>query len=536
MELAIHPDVFLFKILNLRELMPVTLILVVTVTLGIIRIVSARLSSSPRQSRQLSPPPGPPGLPFIGNVFDIPQECSWVTYRNFAATYGDVIGVKALSQTLIILNSLTATIDLLDKRSAIYSDRPVSIVSQMIGWTRNLAFKSYGNDWRAMRRMLWQHIQPGIVAQYQPSQRHCVAILLKRLSEDSSDLDKQMKSYSCTVLLNVMYGLHVDHADIPRYAEILSWLESAIAEAFQPGAFLVEFIPWLRYVPDWLLGTRWKEKVLKWRRLLDALVEEPYVAAMEAMRRGEAETSMLSQEMESITRQEADASGVEIIDNLIKETASSAFHAGADALAATLHAFVCAMMLNPEVQVHAQEELDRVVGCDRLPEHFDRPSLPYVEAILKETYRWYNPVPLGVAHRCMEDNVYRGWTIPKGATVMYNVWAIFRDEHLFPKPDVFFPGRYLQDGKLNMDGLQPEILAFGVGRRTCPGKHLADDTLFISIASILHVYNITKALDAKGVPIPAKAEVASGFLSVIKKFDCSFQPRSSAHAALAQEA
>ena len=74
-----------------------------------------------------------------------------------------------------------------------------------------------------------------------------------------------------------------DHADIPHYIEVLSRLESAIAEAFQPGAFLVEFVPWLRYVPGWLPGTAWQQRVFRWKGQLDTLVEEPYRAAKEAM-------------------------------------------------------------------------------------------------------------------------------------------------------------------------------------------------------------------------------------------------------------
>ncbi|KAH9888083.1 cytochrome P450 [Cubamyces lactineus] len=493
----------------------------------VLRELSVRYASC--RSSLLPPPPGPLGLPFIGNVFDIPQERSWIAYRDLAAAYGDVIGVKALGQTLIVLNSLSATTDLLEKRSAMYSDRPVSTVSQMIGWTRNLAFKQYGDDWRAMRHMLWQHLQPGVVAKYQPVQRQGAATLLKHLSKVSStDLDKQIKSSFCKILLNVMYGLRFDRADIPSYIEVLSRLESAIAEAFQPGAFLVEFVPWLRYVPGWLPGTAWQQRVFRWKGKLDTLVEEPYRAAKEAM-------SLFTEAMEPFENEKGTSRG-EKADTLIKETASSAFHGNLSELSTVLYAFVCAMVLNPEVQVRAQKELDRVVGSDRLPEHSDRPNLPYVEAILKETLRWYNPVPLGVAHRCTEDNVYRGWRIPEGATVMFNVWAMLHDENVYPDPEAFHPERFLKGGAPNMDVMQPEVLTFGVGRRVCPGKHFADDALFISIASILHVFTITHALDAQGVPIPVKAEVASGFLSLIKEFDCSFHPRSATHEALIREA
>ena len=80
------------------------------------------------------------------------------------------------------------------------------------------------------------------------------------------------------------------------------------------------------------------------------------------------------------------------------------------------------MVLYPEAQQRAQAELDAVISLDRLPEHADKPSCPYVSALVKELLRWHPVSPLGVAHRCTEDNVYRGWTIPGDATVMTNIW------------------------------------------------------------------------------------------------------------------
>ncbi|KAG8768621.1 cytochrome c oxidase subunit 2 [Ceratobasidium sp. 428] len=75
------------------------------------------------------------------------------------------------------------------------------------------------------------------------------------------------------------------------------------------------------------------------------------------------------------------------------------------------------MALYPEVQVKAQAEVDRVIGKDRLPEMSDRASLPYVECVLKEVLRWQSVVPLGIPHACMEEDEYKGYRIPKGATV-----------------------------------------------------------------------------------------------------------------------
>lgn len=80
------------------------------------------------------------------------------------------------------------------------------------------------------------------------------------------------------------------------------------------------------------------------------------------------------------------------------------------------------MMLNPEVQVKAQSELDRVVGRDRLPDFLDREKLPYIDALVTELWRWRSTAPIGIPHRCIEDNEYKGMFIPKGSLVIANAW------------------------------------------------------------------------------------------------------------------
>ena len=80
------------------------------------------------------------------------------------------------------------------------------------------------------------------------------------------------------------------------------------------------------------------------------------------------------------------------------------------------------MLLHPEVQQRAQAELDDVVGLNRLPDHTDRPLLPYISAIVIELLRWYPPAPLVLPYRCMKEDIYRGWRIPEGAIIRINIW------------------------------------------------------------------------------------------------------------------
>jgi cytochrome P450 len=88
----------------------------------------------------------------------------------------------------------------------------------------------------------------------------------------------------------------------------------------------------------------------------------------------------------------------------------------------TLHIFILAMVLSPEVQKKAQAELDAVVGPNRLPEFEDRNNLPYINALCKETLRWHPLLPLGFAHATTQDDIYNGYFIPKGAIIFGNSW------------------------------------------------------------------------------------------------------------------
>ncbi|KAI0326110.1 cytochrome P450 [Cubamyces sp. BRFM 1775] len=366
---------------------------------------------------RLSLPPGPPGLPLFGNVFDIPKEYAWVTYRDWAAKYGDVVAVRVLGQTLVVIHSLAAATDLLDKRSAIYSDRPTSVLAEVIGWTKMFVFKEYGDGWRSERRLLWRYFQPNTVNQYRAAQQREARRFLDVLLRDQNDLDGSIKLSLCKTLISTVYGIPPEEVD-GRFAHILSEAGTGLSEAFDHGALLVELVPWLRHLPSWVPGAGWKKRLVRWKAQYRALVNTPFEIAQEAMARGVAQPSILSNLLETEQSEGEDACKKE---QVIKHIAATAFIGAAETTAGTLHAFFCVMLLHPEVQERARAELDRVVGHNRLPEHADRPSLPYIGAIVTELLRWYSPAPLVVPHRCMKEDQYRDWRIPEGAIVRINI-------------------------------------------------------------------------------------------------------------------
>ncbi|KAI0796962.1 cytochrome P450, partial [Abortiporus biennis] len=134
----------------------------------------------------------------------------------------------------------------------------------------------------------------------------------------------------------------------------------------------------------------------------------------------------------------------------------------------------------PDIQRKAQAELDTLLGQTRLVDSTDYDALPYVRAIALEVMRYRPSLPLGIPHRVMEDDVYNGFFIPKGTTIVSvfvcvityylknlteQTRAILHDPKDYPDPEAFDPERFLKDGKLDHTVRDPNILAFGFGRR-----------------------------------------------------------------------
>jgi len=152
----------------------------------------------------------------------------------------------------------------------------------------------------------------------------------------------------------------------------------------------------------------------------------------------------------------------------------------------------------PHIQKKAHEELDRVVGRERLPTIEDEANLPYCRAIIKEVGRCYNPLWLGTPHTSVEDFTYKGKFIPKNTVVVLNTWTIHHDERRFENPYEFDPERYIQDSlssndsaKLN-DANQRDHWMFGAGRRICPGIITAERELWLVISRMLWAFEMTE--------------------------------------------
>jgi len=220
----------------------------------------------------------------------------------------------------------------------------------------------------------------------------------------------------------------------------------------------------------------------------------------------------------------------------------SLYSGGVDTTPTALASFVMAMVLYPEVQKEAQDELDRVVGRGRMPSFADQPYLPYIDAIIKELLRWAPVAPLGFPHSLTKEDDYNGYRIPKHIMVLTNIWHMNREAATYGADvDAFRPDRFLGPDPAPRDFSTSNTRefgspAFGFGRRVCPGQHFAFASLFILISNVLATMDIRPVLGPDGKPILPKVEFTSGVVAHPKPFKCSIAPRSEKAAELIKAA
>ncbi|KDQ34242.1 hypothetical protein PLEOSDRAFT_1100168 [Pleurotus ostreatus PC15] len=433
-----------------------------------------------RRKARLPLPPGPKGYPIVGNLFDKPTEYHWVKYLEWSKQFdSDVVSFHVFGQPTIILNSRKAVNDLLSVRSSLYSDRRAEEYNDQ---------RAVGGQCSALR---------GTANRGESAVLRHIHGLLRRLLKEPNDFFHHISYSLSTSIISIAYGLDAKSENDPNIGRCEAAI-GQLSKAAMEGNYLVDTT---------------RPKTL-------AMLDVPYFEALKRMGEGTTEQSVVSSCLAKVDHSGEGPPAEEIA----RDVASIAYLGGSETSHLALKTFFAAMLLYPDVQRRGQQELDAHVGS-QLPTFDDLPHMPYIHAIMLEVLRWQAVLPLSIAHRLTEDDTYNGYHLPKGATVFANTWAILRDEEYYPDPDRFFPDRFLKNGKIDPK-LCDVMPNFGYGRRICPGRHFAMDSLQMSIASILTVFNIEKARDNHGQVIEPDIKYISGSTRHIRPFKCTITPRS----------
>ncbi|EGO23878.1 hypothetical protein SERLADRAFT_349822 [Serpula lacrymans var. lacrymans S7.9] len=446
-------------------------------------------------------PPGPRPLPVLGNILGIKLAEPWVTYMEWAQVHGNIIYSRLLNQEIIILNSEKLARDLLEQRSYNYSDRPQYPTIDLFGMTFHSALLAYGSTWRLHRRLLHQAFRTEAALKYRPIQLRRVHQFLLNLLEAPKEYVDHMNTLSTSIIMEVIYGYN----PAPRHDPLVTVVERASAtltrEHTPERTAVIGALPFLLHIPPWFPGAAFKRSALECQKLTVEMIEAPFEYTKQNISAGIAMPCMLS---DLLGRMKEEDPSYELA---IKNSSATAFSGRLSGSSSVLMVFMLVMLQNPDVQRKAQLEIDAVVGQGRLPDFSDRTSLPYVEAVFRETLRWHPVVPLGIPHAATNDDIFEGHFIPKGYSLKANR-AMAHNDDKYPEPYKFKPERFFAlDGKLNDDTVG---LVFGFGRRICVGRHIADATVWAAMVSILTVFNITKAKDDLGNDIEVTPKWTNG--------------------------
>ncbi|EJD00109.1 cytochrome P450 [Fomitiporia mediterranea MF3/22] len=461
-------------------------------------------------------PPGPRPLPIIGNLLDVPSEAAWKVYAEWGKKkYGDIIYFKVLQKSVIVINSATVAHDLLDKRSAIYSSRPwVPMAGNVIGWNWALPLVTYGETFRRHRRYLQRYFAKPLLPDYYHIQLKEARRMINDILEDPDNYKRHIERMAGAIIMEIVFGHEVKSTD-DKFLQIASKGGKTIAAAGAVGAHLVDLFPLLRFIPDWFPGTGFKRLPPGTREDLAAMRNVAFEYVKEKMAKGIARPCYTSTLLEETNF--ADEEGV-------RDTGANVYSAGFDTTLSALMSAMIALVLDPVIQARAQAELDTVIGKNRLPDFTDRESLPYIQCIIMEAFRWGATTPVGVPHCLTQDDEYNGYFLPEGSTIVANAWAMLHDPAVYPDPETFNPDRFLK-GEGRTPQPDPRGPAFGFGRRACPGKDIAENTIWITIVSIFYAFKLTPAVDENGVEIPIDRQLSEHSVRHPPPFKCTIRPR-----------
>ncbi|KAF9067309.1 cytochrome P450 1 [Rhodocollybia butyracea] len=473
---------------------------------GIAAFAVALLYFRPRrQSFVESFPPGPksPTMPTLD---------PWVQYQQWGREYGDLLYIR--EHNMLIINHAHVAIDLLEKRARIYLDRPMTEVMKLCGLNDILALEKYSDKWRGNRRLFQQNFRQSASRRFHPIQYKEISQYLRDLTAVPEEFMQHTMSLSLNLIYSSLYGLDIASDDpiSQKALEAAALIGRALSEPF-PG---VELFPWLRFMPSWFPGCGFQQIANK----CDQNIQE-----VDTILFDRAVNNLASTGTSLIAELALENGGKPVEIKKIKAMGTVSFLAAAHTTISSISSFLLAMVQNPDIQSKAQAEIDHVIGRDRLPTFEDRRSLPYVESVYREVMRMHPSLPLGLLRASTEDDFYRGYHIPKGSHELKDISrAMGRDPDVYSEPDKFKPDRFLDSPNGPFTSIN-DIHAFGFGRRVCVGRYMADNTVWLTIASVLATLDIHNAKDNEGNEINISREYTRNFLRHPKPYQSSITPR-----------
>ncbi|KAJ9102651.1 hypothetical protein QFC19_004760 [Naganishia cerealis] len=447
-------------------------------------------------------------------MYQIPKSRPWVQMAKWSEEFGPMytLWMGPTTPVLIVGNAGIAN-ELLDKRGAIWSSRPRMIMtSELVSRGLRMTFMQFTERWKQQRKLLHTMTQPRAATTYEPIQDEESRQLVQDMLKRPTDYWSHCQRYAGSTIMQIAFNKRALSITDPAIVDMRR-INEQMTKTAVPGRYMVDSLPILNYIPERFASWKQEASVLfeDTLRLFRSHVDDVY----REVKSGSdvncfAKTILENKDKYGLTNDEATF------------LAGAMYGAGSDTTADMISTAIMTFTKYPDVVARAQEELDRVVGRDRLPDFADEKDLVYCSAVVREIMRWRTVIAGGLAHANIKDDFYEGYHIPAGTTLIPNHWSIHLDPKLYPEPESFKPERFIQDGKLvGTSQSERGHHSYGFGRRICPGMYIADRSMFITFTRLLWCFNFAE--DSQH-PIDVDA-FSEGFSSHPLHFKTGITPR-----------
>ncbi|XP_073488533.1 cytochrome P450 2C26-like [Aquarana catesbeiana] len=463
-----------------------TVLPVLTVAFSFLLTLLLLISFWRKPKKYKSLPPGPSPLPLLGTPQYIGDSAGCKYFPELCKQYGPIFTIWKLTDPEVVLCGYDVVKDALLNHGEQFSGRPPAPVVDV--YSEGYSFPSLeGERWRQLRRFTITSLRnfgmgkKSMEKQVLEESRNLVGAVSKTGGKPFNALNL----LGCAVgniTSSALLGEHFDYQD-PKFQELITTTRKFIYNTHSPLHELANTFPVLLNVP--IL----KQKIFKESSDLKAFVQK-YIEQHRHSVNPAAPRDFIDYFFIKIKEEEKRSSGGHFSETSLLMTLISLLAAGTETTTTTLKFALVLISNYPEIQAKVQQEIDEVTESQRQAGIMDRAQMPYTNAVIHEIQRVLDLAPMAHYHAVTEDTHFRGYTIPKGTTVIAFISSVLSDPSQWETPTEFNPGHFLDEkGQFRT---KTAFMAFSAGKRVCAGENLARMELFLLFCALLQKFTFTQ--------------------------------------------
>lgn len=432
-------------------------------------------------------PPGPFPLPIIGSLHKLGKNPNQ-SLAKLAKKYGPLMSLKLGNKTTIVVSSPSIAKQVLQEHDQILSSRTIlnALQPQDHHKYSMLSLPASGHAWRKLRKISKEHMFS--TAQLDSNQ-NLRQEKLKGLREylHNCSCNKQFVNIgesafttSLNLISTTLFSIDFATYDSNSSQELKEIVWGIMEMIGTPN--LADYFPALRFLDP--QGIFHKNNLLfrKIFELFDDFINE------RQLKRDSSNTFSKKNDFLQALLDHSAKNESEFSRNYIKHMLLDLFVAGTNTTSVTVEWAMAELLRSPEKMEIARAELHQVIEEKETVNESDISKLPYLQAIVKETFRLHPAAPLLAAHKADADVEINDYVVPKNAHILVNVWASNRNSETWFDPNKFSPERFL-NSDIDVRGKHFDLIPFGAGRRICPGMPLAYRMVHLMLAAYIHQFD-----------------------------------------------